>query len=77
MPVSYTHLDVYKRQEEEYAHRKEHKKTQETGMPDILLQDAANLPQDLFLFDDLCISGGIVNAYQAILEAEKMNSQKK
>ena len=29
--------------EEEYAHRKEHKKTQETGMPDILLQDAANL----------------------------------
>ena len=28
--------------------------------------------QDLFLFDDLCISGGIVNAYQAILEAEKM-----
>ena len=28
-------------------------------------------------FDDLCISGGIVNAYQAILEAEKMNSQKK
>lgn len=32
--------------------------------------------QDLFLFDDLCISGGIVNAYQAILEAEKMNSQR-
>ncbi|RHC66695.1 hypothetical protein DW837_08995 [Phocaeicola vulgatus] len=29
--------------EEKYAHRKEHKKTQETGMPDILLQDAANL----------------------------------
>lgn len=28
--------------------------------------------QDLFLFDDLCVSGGIVNAYQAILEAEKM-----
>lgn len=27
--------------------------------------------QDLFLFDDLCVSGGIVNAYQAILEAEK------
>lgn len=27
--------------------------------------------QDLFLFDDLCISGGIVNAYQAVLEAEK------
>ena len=34
-PVSYTHLDVYKRQ-------------------------------------DLCIAGGIVNAYQAILEAEKV-----
>ena len=29
--------------------------------------------QDLFLFDDLCISGGIVNAYQAILEAEKIS----
>ena len=30
-----------------------------------------NPSQDLFLFDDLCISGGIVNAYQAIKEAEK------
>lgn len=29
--------------------------------------------QDLFLFDDLCLSGGIVNAYQAILEAEKVS----
>ena len=29
--------------------------------------------QDLFLFDDLCVSGGIVNAYQAILEAEKIS----
>lgn len=28
--------------------------------------------QDLFLFDDLCISGGIVNAYQAIEEATKI-----
>lgn len=28
--------------------------------------------QDLFLFDDLCISGGIVNAYQAVLEAENV-----
>lgn len=28
--------------------------------------------QDLFLFDDLCLSGGIVNAYQAVLEAEKV-----
>lgn len=32
-----------------------------------------NPSQDLFLFDDLCISSGIINAYQAILEAEKMN----
>ena len=29
--------------------------------------------QDLFLFDDLCISGGIVNAYQAIEEAAKIS----
>lgn len=29
--------------------------------------------QDLFLFDDLCVSGGIVNAYQAVLEAEKIS----
>lgn len=28
--------------------------------------------QDLYLFDDLCISGGIVNAYQAVLEAENV-----
>lgn len=28
--------------------------------------------QDLFLFDDLCLSGGIVNVYQAVLEAEKV-----
>ena len=34
--------------EEKYAHRKEHKKTQETGMPDILLQDAANLVNTQF-----------------------------
>lgn len=27
--------------------------------------------QDLFLFEDLCLSGGIVNAFQAIQEAEK------
>lgn len=32
-----------------------------------------NATQDLFLFDDLCLSGGILNAYQAILEAEKTN----
>ncbi len=31
------------------------------------------LSQDLFLFEDLCLSGGIVNAYQAILEAEKVS----
>ncbi|HJD74532.1 MAG TPA: S8 family serine peptidase, partial [Bacteroides reticulotermitis] len=31
-----------------------------------------NETQDLFLFDDLSLSGGIVNAYQAVLEAEKM-----
>ncbi len=27
--------------------------------------------QDLFLFDDLCLSGGILNAYQAIVAAEQ------
>ena len=27
--------------------------------------------QDLFLFDDLCLSGGIVNAYQAVVAADK------
>lgn len=30
--------------------------------------------QDLFLFDDLCLSGGIVNAYQAVLEADKISN---
>ena len=30
-----------------------------------------NATQDLFLFEDLCASGGILNAYQAIVEAEK------
>ena len=28
--------------------------------------------QDLFLFDDLCLSGGILNAYQAIVAADKL-----
>lgn len=28
--------------------------------------------QDLFLFGDLCISGGILNAYQAIMAADKL-----
>lgn len=28
--------------------------------------------QDLFLFDDLCLSGGILNAYQAIMAADKL-----
>ena len=27
--------------------------------------------QDLFLFEDLCLSGGILNAYQAIMAADK------
>jgi len=28
--------------------------------------------QDLFLFEDLCLSGGILNAYQAIIAADKL-----
>ena len=28
--------------------------------------------QDLFLFDDLCIAGGILNAYQAVVAADKL-----
>lgn len=28
--------------------------------------------QDLFLFDDLCLSGGILNAYQAVVAASKL-----
>ena len=28
--------------------------------------------QDLFLFEDLCLSGGILNAYQAVMMADKM-----
>ena len=28
--------------------------------------------QDLFLFEDLCLSGGILNAYQAIMAADKL-----
>ena len=27
--------------------------------------------QDLFLFEDLCLSGGILNAYRAIMAADK------
>lgn len=30
--------------------------------------------QDLFLFGDLCLSGGILNAYQAIVAADKMQN---
>ncbi len=30
------------------------------------------LTQDLFLFEDLCLSGGILNAYKAIVAASKM-----
>ncbi|WP_369800414.1 S8 family serine peptidase [Butyricimonas sp. Marseille-P2440] len=29
------------------------------------------IAEDLFLFDQLCLSGGIVNAYQALVEADK------
>ena len=28
--------------------------------------------QDLFIFDDLCIAGGILNAYQAVVAADKL-----
>ena len=28
--------------------------------------------QDLFLFGDLCLSGGIINAYQAVVAADKI-----
>ena len=28
--------------------------------------------QDLFLFDDLCVAGGILNAYQAVVAADKL-----
>lgn len=28
--------------------------------------------QDLFLFDELCLSGGILNAYQAVVAADKL-----
>lgn len=34
----------------------------------ILVNDAP--AQDLFLFGDLCLSGGIINAYQAVLKAD-------
>lgn len=30
------------------------------------------IKQDLFLFDELCLSGGIVNAYNAVVKADKM-----
>ena len=29
--------------------------------------------QDLFLFGDLCLSGGIINAYQAVVAADKVS----
>lgn len=29
--------------------------------------------QDLFLFDDLCLSGGILNAYRAVVAADKLD----
>ena len=31
-----------------------------------------NPTQDLFLFGDLCLSGGIINAYQAVVAADKL-----
>ena len=30
------------------------------------------MSEDLFLFEQLCQSGGIVNAYQALVEAERI-----
>jgi len=30
--------------------------------------------QDLFLFGDLCLSGGILNAYQAVVAAGKLKN---
>ena len=35
------------------------------------LDTRKQIAEDLFLFDQLCLSGGIVNAYQAIVEADK------
>lgn len=32
--------------------------------------------QDIYLFDELCASGGIVNAYNAFIEAEKLSKTK-
>ena len=34
-----------------------------------------NNVQDLFLFDDLCLAGGIVNAYNAVVAAERIARQ--
>lgn len=31
-----------------------------------------HIVQDLFLFDELCVSGGIVNAYQAVIVADQL-----
>ena len=31
--------------------------------------------QDLFLFGDLCLSKGILNAYNAVIAADKMSNQ--
>ena len=35
------------------------------------------MSEDLFLFEQLCQSGGIVNAYQALVEAEKIAKKNK
>lgn len=34
------------------------------------------IKQDIYLFDDLCVSGGIVNAYDAFIAAEKLAKTK-
>lgn len=61
-----------------------------TQIRDVLLQSVTQRPdaevekgiridgkqaQDLFLFEELCLSGGIVNAYQAVVAADKLVNQ--
>lgn len=36
--------------------------------------DNGQQSQDLFLFGDLCVSGGILNAYQAVMAADKLQN---
>ena len=35
------------------------------------IQVGGKQAQDLFLFDDLCLSGGVLNAYRALVAADK------